>query len=65
VAPEAARRLPRLAVPVDVLAQIVAGTLSPARAAEAGLARSTGGGAEIMNGWFSTRPAYLHPFNAF
>ena len=65
VAPESARRLPRLSTPVDVLAQIAAGTLSPTRAAEAGLARSTNGAAEIVNGWFAARPAYLHPFNAF
>jgi len=43
----------------------VAGTLSPARAVEAGLARSTHGAADVMNGWFSARPAYLQPFNAF
>jgi len=65
VSPESARRLPRLATPIDVLAQIVAGTLSPARAVEAGLARSTHGAADVMNGWFSARPAYLQPFNAF
>jgi predicted acetyltransferase len=65
VRPEPSRRLPRLATPVDVLAQLLAGALSPARAAETGLAHSTGGGAETMNGWFATRPAYLYPFNAF
>ena len=65
VGPETSRRLPRLEVPVDVLATIVAGTLSPARAAEVGLVSSSGGGAEIAEHWFRSRPAYLHQFNAF
>ena len=65
VGPEPRRRLPHLGLAVDVLAQIAAGTLSPVRAAEAGMARSTHGAAEIVNGWFATRPAYLYPFNAF
>jgi len=65
VGPEPRRRLPHLALTIDVLAQIVAGTLSPARAAETGLARSTHGAAEVVNGWFASRPAYVYPFNAF
>src|SRR5262245_20171261 len=65
VAPEPKRRLPRLSADIDVLAQLAAGTLAPGRAAESGLARSTAGAAEVMNGWFASRPAYLYPFNAF
>jgi predicted acetyltransferase len=65
VGPEAARRLPRLLAPIDVLATIVAGTLSPVRAVEVGLALLTAGAAEIVDPWFRARPAYLHQFNAF
>ncbi len=65
VAAEPPRRLPRLAAPVDVLAQIVAGTLSPIRAAETGFVTSSGGAAEVMDGWFRARPAFLYQFNAF
>jgi predicted acetyltransferase len=65
VRPEGTRRSPRLVMPVDVLAPILAGTLSPARAAEAGLASSSGGAAEIVEPWFRQRAAYLHQLNAF
>ena len=65
VGPETARRPPRLSVAMDALAPIVAGTLSPARAAEVGLAASSGGAAEIVEPWFRHRPVYLHQLNAF
>jgi hypothetical protein len=48
-----------------VLAQLYAGALSPLRAAEAGLAESTHGAAEIAEGWFRARPAFIYPFNLF
>jgi predicted acetyltransferase len=59
------RRLPRLSAPVDVLAALLAGTLSPTRAAEVGLISASGGGAELAEPWFHARPAYLYQFNAF
>jgi predicted acetyltransferase len=62
---EPSRRLPRLSAPADVVAQLYAGALSPARAAEAGLVTSTAGAAEIVDGWFRSRPAFLYQFNAF
>lgn len=65
VGPEPSRRLPRLTVPIDVLSPIVAGTLSPMRAVEVGLASATGEAAEVVEGWFRHRPAYLYQFNAF
>ncbi|TMQ69330.1 MAG: GNAT family N-acetyltransferase [Candidatus Eisenbacteria bacterium] len=65
VGPEPSRRLPRLGMPTDVLAPILAGTLSPVRAAEVGLVSSSGGGAELAEPWFRHRPVYLHQFNAF
>ncbi len=65
VAPYRGRRTPSLRAPVDVLAQIYAGALSPMRAAEAGLVESTQGAAEIADGWFRARPAFLYPFNLF
>ncbi len=65
VAPYGGRRAPRLSAPVDVLAQIYAGALSPLRAAETGLAESSQGAAEIVEGWFRARPAFLYPFNLF
>ena len=36
-----------------------------ARAAEAGLAESSQGAAEIADGWFRARPAFLYSFNLF
>jgi predicted acetyltransferase len=65
VAPYRGLRAPRLRAPVDVLAQLYAGALSPLRAAEAGLVLSTQGAAEIAEGWFHARPAFLYPFNLF
>jgi predicted acetyltransferase len=65
VSPESARRLPRLGAPVDVLAPIVAGSLSPLRAAELGLVTDAGGAAEIIDSWFRARPVHLFQFNAF
>ena len=52
-------------MPVEVLAPILAGTLSPTRAAEVGLAASTGGAAEIVEPWFRHRAVHLHQLNAF
>jgi predicted acetyltransferase len=65
VRPEPSRRLPRLTLPVDALAPTVAGTLSPVRALETGLASGSAAGAEILEPWFRARPAYLYQFNAF
>jgi predicted acetyltransferase len=62
---ESKRRGPRLRAPVDVLAQLVAGTLSPVRAMESGLVESSGGAAETIDGWFRARAPFLYQFNAF
>ena len=59
------KRLPRLSVPMDALGPIVAGTLSPRRAAEAGIVTSAGGADEIVDGWFRSRPAFLYQLNGF
>jgi predicted acetyltransferase len=59
------RSLPRLSAPVDALASIVAGALSPVRAAEAGLVEETRGAAAMLEPWFRARPVFLHPMNAF
>ncbi|MGH7741481.1 MAG: sterol carrier protein domain-containing protein, partial [Candidatus Eiseniibacteriota bacterium] len=68
VSPEGARggrsRAPRLGAAPDVLASIVGGALSPTRAAEMGLIDGAAA-AEVIDGWFRTRPAYLYPLNAF
>jgi predicted acetyltransferase len=68
VSPEGTRagksRLPRLGAAPDVLASVVGGALSPLRAAEMGLIEGTAA-AEVMDGWFRARPAYLYPLNAF
>ena len=58
-------RLPRLRASADLLASVVAGTISPQRAAEAGLVESSDGAAEVIERWFRARPAYLHHLNAF
>jgi predicted acetyltransferase len=65
VAPYRGARAPRLRVPVDILAQIYTGALSPRRAAEAGLIESSQGAADIADGWFRARPAFLYSFNLF
>jgi predicted acetyltransferase len=66
VSPDPRRRAaPRLGAPVDVLAQIVAGTLSPVRAAAVGLVDETRGGAEVAEAWFRSKPAFLHQLNVF
>jgi predicted acetyltransferase len=65
VGPARAAREPRLAAPVDVLASILAGALSPVRAAEIGLVESTDGAAEALDGWFGNRPPFLYQLNAF
>jgi predicted acetyltransferase len=59
------RALPRLTAGAGALASIVAGTLGPLRAAEAGLVEDARGAAEVMEPWFRARPAYLYPMNAF
>jgi len=59
------RALPKLSAPAGALASIVAGTLDPVRAAEAGLVDDARGAAEMMHAWFHARPAYLYPLNAF
>ncbi len=58
-------RLPRLTLSIDMLASILSGSLSPVLAAEAGLIGDVRGGAVFADGWFRTRPAFIHPFNAF
>ncbi|MFN8588460.1 MAG: GNAT family N-acetyltransferase [Candidatus Eisenbacteria bacterium] len=59
------RSLPRLTTPVDALASIAAGSLSPLLAAEAGLVEDARGAAELIEPWFRSRPAYLFPMNGF
>ena len=59
-----ARRLSRLTVPAEMLGPLIAGTLSPLRAAEAGLIGSDGG-AEVVEAWFRGRPAFVYPLNGF
>ena len=56
---------PRVKLPIDQLSTMIAGALSPARAAEAGLVESQNGGVEVIEHWFRTRPAFLHVLNAF
>jgi predicted acetyltransferase len=65
--PAAAARskLPRLACTADVLASVVAGAVSPVRAAETGLLESAHGGAELVEPWFQARAVFLMPMNAF
>jgi len=60
-----ARALPKLSAPVGALASIVAGALSPVHAAEGGLVEDARGAADIVEPWFRSRPAFLHPMNAF
>jgi predicted acetyltransferase len=62
--PARAGSVPRLQVPADQLGPLIAGAISPADAAAAGLIESDGG-AEVMDGWFRTRPAFLYPMNVF
>ena len=62
---DAGRRGPRLRAPVDALALLVAGTMSPLRAAEVGLVDDAGGAAEIVDPWWRARAPFLHQFNAF
>ena len=63
--PAGAPRPPRLVVAADLLGPILAGTITPTRAAEVGLIEAYDGAAEIVEPWFRTRPVYLHHFNAF
>lgn len=70
VRPEAVRtgsrpRLPRVELTADMLGPIVAGALSPQRAAAAGLIGTSGGGAEAIESWFGPRAAFVHPLNGF
>jgi len=65
VAPYRGSRAPRLRAPVDVLAQLYTGALSPIAAAAAGLVDSSHGAAEIAEGWFRAPPAFLYSFNLF
>lgn len=58
-------RLPRLTLSVDMLGSILAGSLSPVLAAEAGLVTDVREAAAIVEPWFRARPAFIHPFNAF
>jgi len=60
-----AAKTPRLACSVDVLASLVAGTLSPVRAVETGQLESAHGAAERVEPWFRTRAVFLMPMNAF
>lgn len=56
---------PRLAMPVEVLAMLLSGTLAPTRAAEAGLLEARDGGAEAIEGWFRGPAPFLHMLNGF
>lgn len=57
-------RAPRLSTTVEALAGIVAGTVPPIRAAEAGIVDGSDA-ATVIESWFRTRPAFLHQLNAF
>lgn len=57
-------RLPRLSATAESLAAIVSGTLSPVRAAEAGIITGSAA-AEVVETWFRARPAFLYQLNAF
>jgi predicted acetyltransferase len=63
-ASRAGTRLPRLSLVAERLGPILAGTMSPTRAAETGLIASSGG-AEIVEDWFRARPAFLYQMNGF
>ena len=63
--PTRRNRLPRLRAEADLLASMLAGTISPLRAAEGGLVSSTDGATEVFERWFRARPVYLYPLNAF
>jgi len=58
------KRTPRLGVSAAMLGPLLAGTLDPVRAAETGLIESDGG-AEAVELWFRTRPAFVHQLNGF
>jgi len=58
-------RAPRVRLGVDALATLLAGTVSPSRAAEAGIVDSSNGGAETIEHWFRARPAFLYQLNGF
>jgi len=59
------KRTPRLKIDTGMLGPIMAGALSPTRAAEIGLIESISGGADIIEPWFRTRPAFLYQLNLF
>jgi len=58
-------RPPRIRLPVDALASLMAGALAPTRAAEAGIIESQGGAAETADGWFRARAPFLYLLNGF
>ena len=60
-----AHKSPRLACTADVLASVVAGALSPVRAAEIGLLESANGAAERVEPWFRAPAVFVMPMNAF
>jgi predicted acetyltransferase len=59
------KRVPRLKLDVGMLGPLMAGAISPTRAAEVGLIESISGGADIIEPWFRTRPAFLYQANVF
>lgn len=59
------KRVPRLKLDIGMLGPLIAGALSPTRAAEVGLIESISGGADIVEPWFRTRPAFLYQGNVF
>jgi len=59
------KRVPRLKLDIGMLGPILAGAISPTRAAEIGLIESISGGADIVEPWFRTRPAFLYQGNVF
>jgi predicted acetyltransferase len=58
-------RPPRLTAPPEAMGPLLAGTLSPLRAAESGFVDSAGGAAEIVDSWFRARPAFVYQLNGF
>ncbi len=59
------KRVPRLKLDIGMLGPLIAGAISPTRAAEIGLIESASGGADIVEPWFRTRPAFLYQANVF
>lgn len=58
-------KLPRLTTSAETLAIVLAGTVGPSAAAEAGLLEDQRGAAALVESWFHARPVFLLPMNGF